>query len=82
MNPPIPSSEAARVWRAASGQVAVVAGTFDILHPGNLAALRHARSIADRVLVLLAPDAAFTGRSTHPQNAQAVRAEEIGRAHV
>ena len=52
-------SEAAAAWRARqTGPVAVVAGAFDILHPGNLLALRQARREADSTLVLLEPDAA------------------------
>lgn len=68
------SSEAVRSWRGRGGTIAVVAGTFDLLHPGNLAALRRARSAADRVVALVDPDAA-AGQSGGPQNTQEVRGE-------
>jgi len=71
--------EAAAAWRASrSGTVAVVAGAFDILHPGNLAALRQARREADCTVVLLEPDAAGrpdAGGSLH--HPQAVRAAVV-----
>lgn len=79
----IPGSiDEARAWRAAAGAgVAVVAGTFDILHPGNLAALRHARAAAGRVFVLIEPDAATANcaRGCPPRNPQGARAEVVGR---
>ena len=72
----LPSSAAAAAWRASqAGTVAVVAGAFDILHPGNLAVLRQARREADCTIVLLEPDA--VGRVDaeallhHPQAARA-----------
>ncbi len=73
----LPTSEAAAAWRARqTGTVAVVAGAFDILHPGNLAALRQARLEADSTLVLLEPDAAVRledagGSLQHPEAARA-----------
>lgn len=71
------STTEARAWREAGGDVCVIAGTFDILHPGNLAALRCARAAAERVIVLVEPDALALrrGRDGIPQNPEAVRAE-------
>lgn len=71
------STTEARAWREAGGDVGVVAGTFDILHPGNLAVLRRACAVAERVIVLIEPDAAALrrGRDGIPINPEAVRAE-------
>lgn len=71
------STAEARAWREAGGDVSVIAGTFDLLHPGNLAALRCACAAAERVMVLIEPDvlALRRGRDGIPQNPQAVRAE-------
>jgi rfaE bifunctional protein nucleotidyltransferase chain/domain len=52
-----------RAWRAGiggdAGSVAVVVGTFHILHPGNLAAVRLAKGKCDHVCVVLDPDDAM-----------------------
>jgi rfaE bifunctional protein nucleotidyltransferase chain/domain len=71
------STTEARAWREAGGDVGVVAGTFDILHPGNLAALRCARAATERVIVLVEPDALALrrGRDGTPRNPETVRAE-------
>lgn len=61
---------AAMAWRQArpaeAAAVALVAGTFDILHPGNLAALLNARALGAAVVALVeaspaAPSAAARG---------------------
>ena len=68
------SSEAVRRWRGRGGTVSVVAGTFDILHPGNVAALGAARAAGDRVVVGITPDTMACGPG-RPQHTEAVRAE-------
>lgn len=52
------SPDAVGPWRraAGAGPATIVAGAFDILHPGNLRTLREARSQGGRVCVLLAAD--------------------------
>ncbi len=53
------SHDQVRQWRAGLQEkqaTAVVTGTFDILQPGNLAALEQAAGVAGAVLVVLAPD--------------------------
>lgn len=47
----------ARQWRAEGLKVGFTNGCFDILHPGHLAVLRHARSVCDRLIVGLNSDA-------------------------
>lgn len=44
-------------WRREGLKVGFTNGCFDILHPGHLAALRHARSVCDRLVVGLNSDA-------------------------
>ena len=67
-------------WRAGLGTsetVAVVAGAFDLLQPGNLAAVRAARQRAARVCVILEPDDAARAHAGEgrPQNPLGIRAE-------
>jgi rfaE bifunctional protein nucleotidyltransferase chain/domain len=53
------SHDQVRQWRAGLQEkqaTAVVTGTFDILQPGNLAALEQAAGVAGAVLVILSPD--------------------------
>ncbi|MEI6971561.1 MAG: adenylyltransferase/cytidyltransferase family protein [bacterium] len=60
------SAEELLAWRKSVGggadRVAVVGGTFHILQPGNIAALRQARLRARHVCVLVEPDNAGGGR--------------------
>ena len=72
-------------WRRelpAGDTVAVVAGTFDILQPGNLRALALARRHARHVAVVLEPDALAAGHSGtgRPQHDVLTRAEFL--SHV
>jgi rfaE bifunctional protein nucleotidyltransferase chain/domain len=72
-------------WRKRMGldvPVAVVTGTFDILQPGNLYALRRAREVGGRVVVILEPDEAVAPHASpgRPQNPLDIRAETV--AHL
>lgn len=69
-------------WRravAGEAPVAVVGGTFDFFHPGNLYALRMAQGLGIPLVVLVEPDelAAQRGRSGYPQNSTATRVEMV-----
>ena len=71
--------DAVTAWRHALGRAAsfaVVAGTFDILHPGNLSALRQAATLGP-VCVLLDDDPPPEDASHAPQNTAAVRTELV-----
>ncbi len=50
------AAELAQSWRAQGLTVGFTNGCFDILHPGHLAVLRHARSVCDRLIVGLNDD--------------------------
>ncbi|MEI6147622.1 MAG: adenylyltransferase/cytidyltransferase family protein [bacterium] len=72
-------------WRRRMGgdaPVVVVTGTFDVLQPGNLYALRRARAEGGAVVVLLEPDEGVARHASpgRPQNPAAVRAEMV--AHL
>ncbi len=62
--------------------VAVVTGSFDILQPGNLHALRRAREVGGPVVVVLEPDEVVANHAPRerPQNPLAIRAELV--AHL
>ena len=51
------ASSLAAQWRREGLRVGFTNGCFDILHPGHLAVLRHARSVCDRLIVGLNSDA-------------------------
>ncbi|WP_429911367.1 D-glycero-beta-D-manno-heptose 1-phosphate adenylyltransferase [Glycocaulis sp.] len=58
-------------WHRDGLKVGFTNGCFDILHPGHLASLRHARSVCDRLVVGLNSDASVTrlkgeGRPVNP----------------
>lgn len=60
-----------RSWHRDGLKVGFTNGCFDILHPGHLASLRHARSVCDRLVVGLNSDASVTrlkgeGRPVNP----------------
>lgn len=65
-------------WRAdaatAGQEVAVVAGTFDMLQPGNVNAVRQAMQQTGRVCVVLEPDSTAADR---PRHSLADRAEFV-----
>jgi rfaE bifunctional protein nucleotidyltransferase chain/domain len=72
--------EAVKAWRAGLGAdapVAVVAGTFDILQPGNLCAIRRAAATGWPVVVVVEPDDAVRAHALpgRPQYPLEVRAE-------
>ncbi|MEI7436306.1 MAG: adenylyltransferase/cytidyltransferase family protein [bacterium] len=75
---PILSRDGVTEWRHATGRaasVAVVGGNFDILHPGNLSALRQAATLG-AVCVLINDLPTPDDATSHvPQNTGAVRAE-------
>ncbi len=54
------AGELAAGWRARGLKVGFTNGCFDILHPGHLSALRHARSVCDRLIVGLNDDASVS----------------------
>lgn len=66
-------------WRQRIGPdpIAIVTGTFDILQPGNLEALRQARQIASQVLVVVEPGEVVARHAApgRPQNAVGTRVE-------
>ena len=66
-------------WRQRIGPepIAVVTGTFDILQPGNLEALRQARQMSRHVLVVVEPDDVVARHAApgRPQNAVGTRLE-------
>jgi len=50
------AAELAASWRAQGFRVGFTNGCFDLLHPGHLSVLRHARSVCDRLIVGLNDD--------------------------
>lgn len=71
-----------RTWRTSKGGnadcVAVVVGTFHILHPGNMTALRLARQYAKHVCVVLEPGDRQSGSSgSRPLISLSERAEML-----
>jgi rfaE bifunctional protein nucleotidyltransferase chain/domain len=80
--PRITTADSLGEWRravAGAAPVAVLTGTFDFFHPGNLYALRQARRLAMPVVVLVDPGelAARRGRPGHPQNTAETRVEMV-----
>ncbi len=77
---PILVPEAVAAWRKALGRdahVALVGGTFDLLHPGNLSTLRQAAALGT-VCVLLNDVPQAEGATRYaPQNIATVRAELV-----
>ncbi len=70
-------------WRSGAGpQVALVVGSFDLLHPGNLSLLIRARQIAPRTVVLLQPDPPPAGRAGPLSHPLAERAEFLAHLHL
>ena len=55
----------------ASGRLAVVAGTFDMLQPGNLTAIRRAKAECGRVCMVVEPDESAPGRTLTPLSERA-----------
>lgn len=69
-------------WRrslAGDEGVAVVTGTFDLFQPGNLQAIRRARSLARYVIVVVEPDDVAAGHAGdgRPQNHLETRVEMV-----
>ncbi len=70
-------------WRAAEAEagrtVGVLAGSFDLLQPGNLTALRWATQMADSVCVILEPDELVDSHADpeRPRHSLAERAEFV-----
>ncbi|MFN3835174.1 MAG: D-glycero-beta-D-manno-heptose 1-phosphate adenylyltransferase [Glycocaulis sp.] len=52
--------EVVQSWHREGLKVGFTNGCFDILHPGHLSALRHARSVCDRLVVGLNADASVS----------------------
>jgi len=70
-------------WRSGAGpQVALVVGSFDLLHPGNLSLLIRARQIAPRTVVLLQPDPPPAGRAGPLSHPLAERVEFLAHLHL
>jgi D-beta-D-heptose 7-phosphate kinase / D-beta-D-heptose 1-phosphate adenosyltransferase len=71
------AAELAASWRTEGLRVGFTNGCFDILHPGHLSVLRHARSVCDRLIVGLNDDASVTrlkgeGRPINPDRHRAL----------
>jgi rfaE bifunctional protein nucleotidyltransferase chain/domain len=69
-------------WRrtvAGDEGIAVVTGTFDLFQPGNLQAVRRARSLARYVIVVVEPDEVVAGHAGdgRPQNHLEPRVEMV-----
>lgn len=84
--PRIISTDGLAGWRravAGAGPVAVLSGTFDFFHPGNLYALRAAQGLGIPLVVLVEPGelAAQRGRPGYPQNDVATRVELVSHLH-
>ena len=78
----IQSPESLIVWRrecVGHETVAVVTGTFDLFHPGNLYAIRKAAFEARHVVVVVSPSDVMVGASPsrHPQNPLEARVEMV-----
>jgi rfaE bifunctional protein nucleotidyltransferase chain/domain len=78
----ITSLESLQAWRrevAGDTPVAVVRGTFDFFHPGNLYAIGKARELSLPLMVLVDPDevAVRRGQSGYPQNHLETRVEMV-----
>lgn len=81
----IKSAGSMSAWRHEAGgraAVAIVTGTFDLVHPGNLYALRKARELAETVIVVVEPDEMAAGHAGpgRPQNHVETRVETV--AHL
>lgn len=50
-------AEQVRHWRSAGEKLVLTNGCYDILHPGHLRLLEHARSLGDRLILALNTDA-------------------------
>lgn len=79
------SLESLPVWRrqvTQTGLLAIVTGTFDLIHPGNLYAIRCARTLAENVLVVVEPDEVASRHCgpSRPQNHLETRVEMV--AHL
>ena len=63
--------------RAAGGTLAFTNGVFDLLHPGHVRCLRHARSFGDALIVGINSDRSVRAikGSSRPLNPEAERAE-------
>jgi len=78
----ITSLESLQAWRsevAGDKPVAVIGGTFDFFHPGNLYAIRKARELSLPLMVLVDPDERAVRRSQtgYPQNHLETRVEMV-----
>ena len=81
---PILAPSAVAAWRHALGRtasVAVVGGAFDLLHPGNLSALRQAATLGP-VCVLLDDLPPRDEAGMAPQNTAVVRADLLARLRL
>lgn len=70
------AADVVQSWHREGLKVGFTNGCFDILHPGHLSALRHARSVCDRLVVGLNSDASVSRLKgpERPVNAAAHRA--------
>ncbi len=78
----IMSLDTLKTWRrevAGDKRVAVVRGTFDFFHPGNLYAIRKARELSLPLIVLVDSDEVAIGRGQpgYPQNFSETRVEMV-----
>ncbi|MFO0827553.1 MAG: PfkB family carbohydrate kinase [Phycisphaerales bacterium] len=71
------ASEAVRAARLAGETVVQCHGCFDIVHPGHIRHLRHARSFGTRLLVTVTGDAVMAKGEGRPLIPQELRAENL-----
>jgi FAD synthetase len=61
-----------------AGRRVLASGVFDIIHPGHLHYLRHARALGDWLTVVVTSDAHATQSKRSPVHSQAERSELVG----
>ena len=59
------------------GRRVLASGVFDIIHPGHLHYLRHARALGDWLTVVVTSDAHATASKRSPVHSQAERSELV-----
>lgn len=68
-----------RVMKARGNRIVMISGSFDIVHAGHIAALEHARSLGDTLIVLINSDTSiqlYKGKN-RPINSETERASVI-----
>jgi D-beta-D-heptose 7-phosphate kinase/D-beta-D-heptose 1-phosphate adenosyltransferase len=72
-------AEQAAVWRASGKTIVFTNGVFDLVHPGHLRYLRHARSLGDVLVVGINSDRSVRANkgTSRPITPEAERAEVV-----